>query len=298
MKKLQDELPQWNKEDLNAVIEMSGDDDGLLSACLLSFITGYPIRDFTDFDEGRYSLLPRDKRERISVDLARTKGKGIDNHFMTFSEETRLNKEMINVNNQREIPFDDYLKKYSMSTLILIYAVYKDRISLPESEKLKMMILTIDSAYKGYYKYKKNFIENLDYIGLKDELLPVLEGHTKQEFEALSRQIKEQCPQNFYLNKETGRLEFSSDRETQERAERYLERLSKGLGFTIALPTEQFELVEILSNAGKRRIAKSGDIDISHYHMVYCYAITNRGNFKSSYSRRILGALPDFLIDT
>lgn len=279
MEKLTDNLPQWHKEVLDAVIEMSGDDDGLLSACALSFATGYPITNYTDFDSGRYSILPYDKRERISVDLPRVKGKGVDNHFMAFSEETYLNEEMINVNNQRKIPFHEYLRKYGMNTLFLVYAIYKDRISLPKSEKILMMLLTIDSAYFGYYKYRKNFIENLEYIGLKDELLPVLEKHTEQEFDELSKRIAEEMPQNFYLNKD-GYLVFSDDAEVQARAERYLERLSEALGFPIALPTGQFHLVQPMKNRGKQLLSKAGDL--SHYQMIYCYAITDRGNVKSS----------------
>ncbi|WP_161785577.1 hypothetical protein [Lysinibacillus fusiformis] len=280
MEKLQDNLPQWHKEELDAVIEMSGDDDGLQSACLLSFITGYPITDFTDFNSGRHSILPLDKRERISVDLPKPKGKGIDNHFMQFSARTKLNKEMINVNNQRNIPFDEYLRKYGMSTFILIYAIYKDKISLPKKERLLMMILTIDSGYKGYYdKYRKNFIENLEYIGLKDELLPILEKHTKEDFEEFSKRIREQMPQNFYLNKE-GHLVFSDDEEVQARAEQYLERLSEELGFPIALPRGQFHLVRDLEYKGKHSVHKIGDL--SYRDRVYCYAIVDRGNVKSS----------------
>ncbi|MGA3677144.1 hypothetical protein ACPCXF_18920 [Lysinibacillus agricola] len=297
MEKLQDNLPQWRNEVLDAVIEMSGDDDGLQSACLLSFITGYPITDYTDFDNGRYSIMPLDKRERISVDLPKVKGKGIDNHFMQFSERTVLNHEMINVNNQRNIPFDEYLRKYAMSTFVLIYAVYKDKISLPKKERLLMMILTIDSGYKGYYKYRKNFIENLEYIGLKDELLPVLEKYSEKDFEKFALRISEQMPQNFFLNKE-GYLVFSDDAEVQARAERYLERLSEELGFPIALPTRQFHLVRDLKNNGKQNIHQNERVeydrrtnvkrvystirDLSRDDRVYCYAIVNRGNVKSS----------------
>lgn len=278
-KNLISDLPKWYSQKLDAVIEMSNDDDGLWSACLLSYLTGYPITDVTFFDSGRYSIMPFDKKERISVDLPKPKGKGIDNHFMQFSKNTRLNLEMINVNNQRNIPFDEYLRKYGMSTFLLIYAIYKDKISLPKKERLLMMILTIDSAYSGYYKYRKNYIENLEYIGLKDELLPVLEKHTKEDFEKLAKEIEEQIPQNFFLNKD-GYLIFSENSEERVRAERYLERLSDELGFPIALPKEKFHLVRDLRNNGKQRIPKN--YDLSYIDSIYCYAITNRGNMKST----------------
>lgn len=64
------------------------------------------------------------------------------------------------------------------------------------------------------------------------------------------------------------------------RAERFLERLSSELGFPIALPKEKFHLVRDLRNNGKQRIPKN--FDPSDIDSIYCYAITNRGHFKST----------------
>lgn len=284
---LQNNLPEWHYQKLDAVIEMSNDGDGLISACLLSHLTGYPITDFTDVKVGIFSTIPLDRRERISVDLAKVKGKGYDNHFMGFSEYTIINYEMINVNNQKEIilGLKDYPHKFGMNTIFVIYASFKDRISLPKSEKLLKILLTFDSAYKGYYTHRKSFIENLEFIGLKEELLPIFEKHTLQDFEELSKRVEAEMPKNFYLNwnedEETGLLEFSSDKEVQARAERFLERLSKELGFPIALPKEQFRRVQWLADIGKRSINKTGDI--SHDRTLYCYAIISRYSVKSSY---------------
>ena len=283
---LQNNLPAWHYQNLDALIEMTNDGDGLIPACLLSHLTGYPITDFTDVKVGIFSTIPFDQRERISVDLSKPKGKGYDNHFTAFSEHTKINHEMINVNNQKKITgLEEYHDKYGMNTIFLIYAAFKDKISLPKSEKLLMILLTFDSAYKGYYTHRKSFIENLEFIGLKEELLPIFEKHTLQDFEELSKRVEAEMPKNFYLNwnedEETGILEFSSDKEVQARAERFLERLSKELGFPIALPKEQFRRVQWLADMGKRSINKTGDI--SHDRTLYCYAITSRYSVKSSY---------------
>lgn len=286
MEKLQDNLSQWHYLNLDAVIEMSNDDDALISACLLSHLKGYPITYYTHFEEGIYSMNLNDRRERISVDLSKPKGKGYDNHFIGFSKYTKINDEMINVNNQLaktyEMTLDTYSYKFAMGTIFVLYGAFKERISLPKSEQALMTLLTIDSSYKGFYgKHKKAYIRNLKYIGLENELLPVLEKHTLQDFEEHKKKVREKLPQNFYLNEETGYLEFSSDKNVQAKAEHFLERLSKVSGFPIALPKEKFYLYQPLKSKGKRKVFKIGDI--SSDSNLYCYAITDRGHVKSSY---------------
>jgi len=285
-KTLFNELPQWHYKMLDAVIEMSNDDDGLIPACLLKHLKGYPIVYYTDVGNGIYTTIPKDLRERISVDLSKIKGKGYDNHFVGFSKYTKINDEMINVNNQLgkkyEMTLETYPYKYGMNTIFVLYGAFKDRISLPKSEQVLMTLLVVDSAYKGFYGcHKKAYLRNLEYLGLKDELLPVLEKHTLQDFEEHKKKVRERLPKNFYLNEETGYLEFSNDKEIQAKAERFLMKLSNALGFPIALPKERFHLYKSLKNKGKRKTAKTGDI--SHDPNLYCYAITSRPYVKSSY---------------
>ena len=60
------------------------------------------------------------------------------------------NTDMINLNLMCQVTNDNYTDKYAGSTLLTIWSVYD--LPLPETEEGKMLLLCIDSAYKGFYR--------------------------------------------------------------------------------------------------------------------------------------------------
>jgi hypothetical protein len=80
---------------------------------------------------------------------------------------------------------DNYTDKYAGSTLLTVWSVYN--IPLPETEIGKMLLLCIDSAYKGFYAPAFHDIQKhylVDIMGL-DGLYDVIKRHTEEEFEDL-----------------------------------------------------------------------------------------------------------------
>lgn len=280
MKIIQDLVPKWvYRKNLNAVIVMSNDLDSLISCCMYSYLTGYPIGYFYDF-ETMSAIHPKDMRERIYIDIAIKKGKCIDNHVMRFTLYSKVNMEAVNFNSIYEISSDNYYDKFAMSTLIILYAIFKDELPLPKSELGKMMILAIDSGYLGFYdnRYKEAFLRNLKALGL-EELLEVLERHSLSEFQSITKRIKGHKFEQFERCFITDKLQFSYSEEHNRKANKFLNKLSLLLGFPIALPNEGFEVTQQFHLCYKD--AREVE-DLMSNPRVYTYAFTAKNKIAVS----------------
>lgn len=277
-------VPQWAydfKEAQNSrVIVMSDDLDSLISSCLYTYITGYPIGYFYDF-KSMSAINPSDTRERIYIDIAVRIGKCIDNHVQRFTLKSKGNNEAINFNSIFDIWKGNYFEKFAMSTLIMLYATYKDEMSLPTSEHGKILVIAIDSGYLGFYneRYKEAFIHNLTALGL-EELLEVLERHSLDEFNRLSNNLKSKIGEKIVRNDFTGELSFQYSANRTEQVERLLKAISNELGFPIALPNGEFEETQQFN----LQYVNAGDVnDLMENERVFSYAFTGRDKIAVSY---------------
>ena len=178
-------LPKWFEEQTNNELVLSDDLDSLVSCAILNKVNGWKVRYFYDFENlyksDKISRINKDKR--VWVDVACLNGeKTFDNHVSTVSLEDTANQNMINPNNMCWITNENYADKYCGSTALLLWSLYD--LPLPETEEGKMLLLCIDSTYKGYYYDRfrsRNKFFLCDVFGM-EELYKVEQRHTEDEF--------------------------------------------------------------------------------------------------------------------
>lgn len=121
--------------------------------------------------------------EKCYVDVAVMQGKAFDNHVSRpFPRDCLYNKDMVNPNLLRVITNNNYFDKYAGSTLLLVWSLYKK--PLPRTEKGKMLLLCVDSAYKGFYdddyaETQRSYL--VDMLGFS-ELYKVILAHKPEDF--------------------------------------------------------------------------------------------------------------------
>lgn len=179
-------LPKWYQCDEEHDLVLSDDIDSLASCAVLNMIKGWKIKYFYDFNTIYASKeIQKRRNKRCWVDIATYKGRAFDNHVSKVSEWESWNKSMINLNQMCEVTNDNYTDKYAGSTLLTVWSVYN--IPLPETEEGKMLLMCIDSAYKGFYATNFKDIQKhylIDVLGL-DGLYSVICRHDYEEFEDL-----------------------------------------------------------------------------------------------------------------
>lgn len=174
---------------------LSDDLDSLLSCAILNKVKGWKVRYFYNFDSLYKSnkIKEINKDKRVWVDVACLNGeKTFDNHISSVSLSDTVNeklKNIINPNTMCMITNDNYCDKYCGSTALLLWSLYD--LPLPETEEGKMLLLTIDSTFLGYWnpKFKDKFRDRnkfflCDVFGM-EELYKVQERHTYEEFEEI-----------------------------------------------------------------------------------------------------------------
>lgn len=236
-KKIKDLLPKWifTKQDRN--LTLTNDLDSLLSCMLLKYLFGYNINYFYSFDFMAV-LDSSDKRSSIGVDLALKNGYTLCNHLTLKHINSYKNPDSVNLNNILGISNDNYSQKYSGSTLLMLWSIFD--LPLPKSEEGKKILLSIDSAHKGYRKpqYRHILVNWLDRLGLT-ELIPTLEDNPFNEMEAFRFKHELDTSINFNMDREL--QFFPSGRNKSSDGGLDLEWISKHLGFQVELPKEQFE---------------------------------------------------------
>ncbi len=179
-------LPDWYIGDEEHDLVLSDDIDSLTSCAVLNMIKGWKVRYFYDFNTIYADKTMQKRRNRKCwVDIATYKGHAFDNHVSLISDWDTWNTNMINLNQMCQVTNDNYTDKYAGSTLLTIWSVYD--LPLPETEVGKMLLLCIDSAYKGFYSPAFHDMQKyylVDVMGL-DGLYSVIQRHTAEEFEDL-----------------------------------------------------------------------------------------------------------------
>jgi len=157
---------------------LSNDIDSLYSCTLIEQVKGYSINYFYDFRNLYKSK--QSQNEYIGVDIDLMEGYCISNHVTRLSEQDTYNNKAYNLNN--DITQNNYTKKYSGSTALYLHKILNH--PLPATEEGKMILLTIDAGYKGFYfdSFKDTFKHYLvDILGF-EELYYLCSKYTIDDF--------------------------------------------------------------------------------------------------------------------
>ena len=224
-------LPEWlNEKEMDLVL--SDDIDSLASCALLTKVKGWNIKYFYDFERAYASkalakeLKTKGKiNNKCWVDVAVQNGYAIDNHLSRFKYDEIWNEDMININTYGDACNDYYTFKYSGSTLLEVWSILD--YPLPKTEVGKMILLAIDSSFKGFYNQKFADVQYeylVDTLGL-DDLYDVIWRHKSYEFYNVMKKYK--------LN---SKIEYDNGLKT----DMDLSVIGKLLGVEITLPTDEF----------------------------------------------------------
>ncbi|WP_215553153.1 hypothetical protein [Bacillus mycoides] len=241
---------------------MSDDIDSLVGATILKQVKDWKVGHFYDFNN-LYSTNKKDKRKAVGVDIALVNGMTYDNHVTMLSNTSKPNIMSANLNIIERVSRDNYTDKYAMSTALLLWSLYD--LPLPSTEDGKLMLMTIDSSYLGYYKgFKKVQCEWLEKMGM-EEIIRLQERHTLTDFVDVKRRYD--SSEKISLN-DSGFLETKMN----------LEGISQLLELDIILPNKQFEIRKEFTR--KIYDLKSGctydnQIVNSHYKP-FSYALTSK----------------------
>lgn len=219
--KLRNKFPAWVDQQGDNVLCLSHDLDSLISTKLLAQAFGWRTNYFCDF-KNLYVFDGEDDRQTIGVDMALCKGKTYCNHVTRLYGMDEPNPESANVNNIMRVHAgskSSYTNKFSMSTALLIYSLYD--IPLPSTNLGKQLLLCVDSAWQGYYRFPAAYKRWLDLLDLQD-LENVLQGRSREDW----RQLEQQYGMFEPIAVEDGRLVTKLD----------LDRIGKILGIELTLP--------------------------------------------------------------
>lgn len=235
-------LPTWYADEtINRDVVLSDDLDGLVSTSLLRAIKGWNVQYFYNF-KGLYAsdkaiAKPLDVRQddRVWCDVSILfPEKCFDNHVNQADMEDIVNPNAINPNYIKHCTNKDYINKYSGSTALLIWSLYD--YPLPKTEEGKMLLLSIDGAYKGYYdtKYEREFYRSNRFCMLRifgfDELFEVQKRHKIEDFD----EVKDKYNISDKIVIKDGKLSTKLD----------INAISDALGLELHLPDIRF--VELL----------------------------------------------------
>lgn len=227
-------VPDWYKSNEKFDLVLSDDIDSLASVAVVQSVhPNWEVEYFYDFQNiyasNNVYFLDKKAPTRVWVDVAIIKAeKAFDNHISRKNGEDYTNPLCINPNILANVTNYGYTNKYAGSTLLLVWSLYN--LPLPTTEEGKMLLLAIDSTFKGYYSDKfrgRNKFFLCDVLGF-EELYEVEQRHTAQEFYQiiskyeLSRKIK--------YNKDTKQIETELD----------LKTIGEVLGIEINLPTREY----------------------------------------------------------
>lgn len=228
-------LPDWYKTSTKQDVVLSDDIDGLVSTSALKFAKNWDVEYFYDFETlyiNRDLYFKEDKKAtRVWADVSiLAEEKTFDNHINRLNLSDYSNPYSINPNILTGVTNENYYDKYCGSSALVVWSTYD--IPLPELEEGKMLLLAIDSTFKGFYsdgKFKaRNRFYLCDVLGF-EELYEVEKRHSKNEFYELIGK--------YNLSAKT-RMNDDAQLETALN----LDTISELLGIPIVLPTRTFSV--------------------------------------------------------
>lgn len=187
--KFLEKVPVWYRDFDKYDVVLSDDIDGLISTSALKSAKNWDIEYFYDFetlyiaDEIYFKEDKSVTRVWADVSIVIQNEKTFDNHINRVNLKDYTNPNAINPNIITDITNENYYDKYLGSSALVIWSLYD--IPLPESEEGKMLLLAIDTTFKGFYgkqQYKdRNKFYLCDVLGFQ-ELYEVQKRHTSTEF--------------------------------------------------------------------------------------------------------------------
>ena len=225
-------VPTWYSDFTKYDVVLSDDLDGIVSTSALKFAKNWNVEYFYDFSKlyvtGQTYFKENKNATRVWADVAITRQeKTFDNHISRKNLKDKLNKFCINPNVLTDVTNENYYDKYCGSSALLIWSLYN--IPLPKTELGKMLLLAIDSTFKGFY-CGSNFKERnrfylCDVLGF-EELYEVEKRHSREEFyELISK---------YNLNAKT-----KIDSDGYLHTDLDLEFLSREMGIELSIPTDK-----------------------------------------------------------
>ena len=233
-KKYLEKVPDWYKSNEKFDLVLSDDIDSLASISVVQSVhKNWNVEYFYDFDNIYASndvyFKENKSATRVWVDVAIIKEEmAFDNHISRKDMKDYTNSLCINPNILANVTNYGYRRKYAGSTALLVWSLYN--IPLPKTEEGKMLLLAIDSTFKGFYdsRFKeRNRFFLYDVLGL-EELYEVEKRHTLNEFYQIIS--KYGLSNKIRYNSETKRIETKLDVAT----------IGEMLGIDIKLPTKEF----------------------------------------------------------
>lgn len=266
-KEVKNMFPQWVNEKLDRDLMLSNDLDSLLSCTLLNQLFDYKINAYYKFDDGVGLIDTNNPKKLIGVDICLT-GESLcwDNHVSKLNKDSYVNPNSANLNAIFGIHATtkySYFKKMAFSTVLQIWSYYN--IPLPKTDKGKMLLLSIDSSYLGFYdhRFKDTWINYMKILQF-DELIEFCQNHTKQDF----KKFKENYTESIYLS--DGYVQYD------QQSRQFVEDC---LGFNLYIPDGQFNKVFDVK-AHRKPIHMVHDI--SRDKNIVSYAIINSKEVKYS----------------
>jgi hypothetical protein len=180
-------FPKWVNENKYYDLILSNDLDSLFSCEILKQVKEWNINYFNSNFNSLGITENANSNNPIGVDLSLTSGKCFDNHVVMMNSNDDYNYQSANFNIIDKINRENYFSKYCGSTLLMIWSLYD--IPLPKDEEAKMILLCIDSTFKGFYspwplprEANKKYL--VDYMNFP-ELHEILHKYKQDDFKKL-----------------------------------------------------------------------------------------------------------------
>ena len=219
-------FPNWVYGDEDYTLCLSDDIDSLVACTAINVVKNWEVGHFYDF-HNMYSTDSKDTRKAVGVDIAIQNGRTFDNHTVRLSKYSKVNPMSANPNVVYDISRENYNKKYALSTALLIWSLYD--LDLPSTDDGKMMLMSIDSSFKGFYSgFKSVQTAWLEKMGL-EEMIYLQERHRVEDFVEVKRRFK--SSEKIYID-DNGILQ----------SDMQLAGISDLLEMEIVLPDVEFDL--------------------------------------------------------
>lgn len=230
----------WLHKLKNAQVRMSNDNDGVVASSLLRHEKGWETTQFYNYEQLAQREAFINTAPIVAVDCGVTSDASIysiDNHVGINAEDSFISPSAINLNLFNRITPSNYTEKFAMSTTFLTWVALGK--PLPLKEVGKMILIALDGGHAGYYgDFRNQYLKNLEQLGVMEELLPILEKHTKEDFELFLREKLGAGSDKVHL------LIDNDELWVLEKMYEVYEFISNELGFPVELPKGNFKVIQ------------------------------------------------------